>query len=906
MSIRAYLKAWRSRRRGNTTGSGGRTRHRFLSLQARITLGVAVATTGMLGAFSYIASWAIEQSTSTVLRDRQQVAEILAARIAESLSGYRQELEDLAWQLSRTPRSQQTSALREAGEARRFSGLALLTPAGAVAWSHPVSLARDASSVFPALLAASPNRPVVLAPVAGLPGASLVAFVVPIPGEDRVLVGAVDLVHAGSLNFLHSNDGGPLDVELVDGRGMVLVSSDPIEIGRLTEHMPVLARLIGQDRTGIMLHNVPSHPHYVAYTPLPGYPAWGVNVEQPRDIVLSLPHGLQRHMVLLGLVIVTGMSLLLAFLDVRNVTRPLSRLRDAAEKIAGGNLDSMVQVDRKDEVGALARTFETMRTKLKTSREEIAAWNHQLEDRVTDRTRELTAMAAENARLFALAKREERNLASTVDLLSDGLLTVDLHQRVLSLNPAAERLLGWTSEEARGLLCTEFFACSGCLTGHADAPCPIGMALEAGGTAQGVRIQARRRAGEAFPALVTTGLGKDETGHPTHFIVTLSDMTTEEAYERQLQGRIRQLTTLNEIARALSLLPLRTVEETCQEVVQRIAAVIGSGCRFDLDASPSRSTQVTASAPGGHGDSGEAHRSPETGGDPPGVVAEPVILKGHRIGTLWLAPGPAELTGEDPTFKIIASQVAVAVENAELYEEVQNRGALRRQLLQRIVVAQEEERHRIARELHDEVGQGLTALVMQLGAVETALPSGASELREQLAGIRSLTSQTVGEVRRLMLDLRPAVLDDLGLVPAIRWYVESHISPTGIGATVSISGLDEQQRLPRRVELVAFRLTQEAVTNVLRHAKATRITVALERRGEMLEVSIIDDGCGFDTGARRRLGLRSGWGLVGMQERVSLLGGSLTVASEAGRGTRVTATIPVGEDPDGDPNLDRR
>ncbi len=904
MGIYAYLNAWRSRRRGDTTGSGGRTRHRFLSLQARITLGVAVATTGMLAAFGYIATWAIEQSTSTVLRDRQQVAEILAARISESLSGYRQELEDLAWQLSRTPRSQQTSVLREAGEARRFSGLALLTPAGAVAWSHPVSLARDASSVFPALLAASPNRPVVLAPVAGLPGASLVAFVVPIPGEDRVLVGAVDLAHAGSLNFLHGNDGGLVDVELVDGRGMVLVSSDPIEIGRLTEHMPVLARLIGQDRTGIMLHNVPSHPHYVAYTPLPGYPPWGVNVEQPRDIVLSLPHGLQRRMVLLGLVIVTGMSLLLAFLDVRNVTRPLSRLRDAAEKIAGGNLDSMVQVDRKDEVGALARTFETMRSKLKTSREEIAAWNRELEDRVAGRTRELTAMAAENARLFALARREERNLASTVDLLSDGLLTFDLHRRILSLNPAAERLLGWTSEEVRGFMCTELFACPGCLTDHTDAPCPISV-VEAGGTARGVRVQAKRRSGQIFPALLITGVGRDEVGSPTHFIVTLSDMTTEEAYERQLQGRIRQLTTLNEIAQALSLLPLRTVEETAQEVVRRIAAVIGRRCRLDLD-SALGPLQVAAPAPAARDDSGKTRESAKAGEDTPWLVTEPLILKGRRIGTLWLDPGPTELTGEDPTFKIIASQVAVAVENAELYEEVQNRGALRRQLLQRIVVAQEEERHRIARELHDEVGQGLTALVMQLGAAETALPSGASELREQLAGIRSLTSQTVGEVRRLMLDLRPAVLDDLGLVPAIRWYVESHISPTGIGATVSISGLDEQQRLPRRLELVAFRLTQEAVTNVLRHAKATRITVALERRGEMLEVSIIDDGCGFDTGARRRLGLRSGWGLVGMQERVSLLGGSLTVVSEAGRGTRVTATIPVGEDPDGDPNLDRR
>jgi signal transduction histidine kinase len=296
----------------------------------------------------------------------------------------------------------------------------------------------------------------------------------------------------------------------------------------------------------------------------------------------------------------------------------------------------------------------------------------------------------------------------------------------------------------------------------------------------------------------------------------------------------------------------------------------------------------------------EGDKGVAPGGDAERLLSVALILQGRRLGTLWLDSGSTGLSERDPTVhRIIASQVAVALENAELYEDVRDRDTLRRQLLERIVIAQEEERHRIARELHDEIGQALTALVMQLGTVETALPPDATQLRDRMAGIRTLTSQTVAEVRRLMLDLRPAVLDDLGLVPAIRWYADSHLPPAGIEAQVSVSGLDEHRRLPPRLELVAFRLTQEAVTNVLRHAKATRVTITLERRDGELALLISDNGRGFDASGHQRQGRRGGWGLVGMQERVALLGGTLTVTSRPRGGTRVMATIPIQEDSGG-------
>jgi PAS domain S-box-containing protein len=866
-----------------------------MSLQARITLSVAAAVAVILAAFGYSATWAIRESTSTVLRDRLQIAEIVADQVAAALTLDKAALREVAQGLS--PAGGGGWERRHSGGDAHFTGLAVVTVGGNFLWSSPAPWPGPSLQGLVPLfrsLRAVPGADLPL--FVPLPGARRVAALLPV-GDDRVLVGAVDFSRLGLAGFFPRSNGAPLAVELVNGRGLVLASSDSQEVGQQSEHLPVIAPLVRSGHPGIVFHNVPGHPHYVAYAPVPGYPGWAVDVEQSRDLVLALPRGLERRMALLGVVIVAGMSLL-AFWDVRRVVLPLARLRQAAEQIAGGDLDHPVRVERRDEVGHLARTFEAMRVALKASREEIAAWNRELEARVAERTRALQEMAEENARLFAIARREERNLASTVDLLSDGLLTLTLDRRILALNPAAERLLGWRSDEARGLMCTELLACPGCLSDHDGASCLLLAALETDRPVRGVRLRARRRGGETFPVSLTAGLGRDEKDRPTHFIVTISDMTTEETYEQQLRGRIRQLTMLHQVAQALNLLPLQTVEETARAIEQRISSVTGGRCRLEL--APLWDGSV---APGGAGAVAGTLRDLPA----PGPVGEPLVIQGRPVGMLWLDPGPAGFVEGAPSLLgIIASQVAVAVENAKLYEEVRDRDALRRQLLERLVTAQEEERHRIARELHDEVGQALTALVMQVGGIVRSLPPEAAALRERLSRIREMTSQTIEEVRRLMLNLRPAVLDDLGLVPALRWYAETYVRPVGVEPQVVVAGLEEHQRLPAPVELMAFRLTQEALTNVLRHARATRVVIALERRNEVLALSVSDNGCGFDAVQHRRPGPQGGWGLVGMRERAELLGGSLEVVSAPGHGTRVVVTIPLGEVANGHSGPDRR
>jgi signal transduction histidine kinase len=240
----------------------------------------------------------------------------------------------------------------------------------------------------------------------------------------------------------------------------------------------------------------------------------------------------------------------------------------------------------------------------------------------------------------------------------------------------------------------------------------------------------------------------------------------------------------------------------------------------------------------------------------------------------------------------VADQVAVGLVNARLYEELQRREASRGDLLRKLISAQEEERRRVARELHDEAGQALTAVMMSAARAEQALPAEMKEAKARLVEARSRASQALDDVRRLIYDLRPQVLDDLGLVPALRWFVKNRLGAVGLENRLEISGIDG--RLPGQIEVTVFRIVQEALTNIIRHSEATRVIVRLSLKDSLLSGMVEDDGKGFAAdevlSAQRP---QEGWGLRGMEERVHLLGGTLTVQSQPGRGTRIHFRIPL-------------
>ncbi|MBE3575733.1 MAG: sensor histidine kinase [Firmicutes bacterium] len=219
--------------------------------------------------------------------------------------------------------------------------------------------------------------------------------------------------------------------------------------------------------------------------------------------------------------------------------------------------------------------------------------------------------------------------------------------------------------------------------------------------------------------------------------------------------------------------------------------------------------------------------------------------------------------------------------------------AARRQLLDRLVTAQEEERQRIARELHDETGQALSALILGLDLARQSLPDGAQSARQRLENLRSSAEQSLREIHQLIFDLRPSILDDLGLVPAVRWDMKNRLGPAGIQADFHCE-LGEQ-RLPPSVEVACFRIVQEALTNILKYAQATQVRVQLRSDGDALVLEIADNGVGFDPAslvAQRRRGGRC-LGLLGIQERAALLGGKATIDSAPGRGTRLNVLLPL-------------
>ena len=210
-----------------------------------------------------------------------------------------------------------------------------------------------------------------------------------------------------------------------------------------------------------------------------------------------------------------------------------------------------------------------------------------------------------------------------------------------------------------------------------------------------------------------------------------------------------------------------------------------------------------------------------------------------------------------------------------------------RQMSSHVLTAQEEERNRIARELHDDTAQALTSVLVRLRLIERSAED--KQIRSALAELRDLTVETLEGVRRLAIDLRPPMLDDLGLEAALQAHVQDFSSRWPIRATFTSSRMG---RLPPEVELVLYRIVQEALTNVAKHAKASRVEARLTRSGRTLRMLIEDDGCGFDVEATK--GSReSGLGLFGMEERLALIGGTLKVDSAVGRGTRVSAEVPL-------------
>ncbi len=227
-----------------------------------------------------------------------------------------------------------------------------------------------------------------------------------------------------------------------------------------------------------------------------------------------------------------------------------------------------------------------------------------------------------------------------------------------------------------------------------------------------------------------------------------------------------------------------------------------------------------------------------------------------------------------------------------LYQELRRKEEMRGELLKKVIAAQEEERKRIARELHDETSQASAAVLL---AIEASAQNAPADAKERLRRMKAMAGRVLDSIHRLIFDLRPSMLDDLGLVSALRWSAESHLEPLGMDLAFDVLG--PERRLTPEIETALFRIGQEAISNIRRHAEAESVGITVEFGEGLVCLQIEDDGKGFDpdAGVRSPDGAR-GLGLLGMKERAALLDGTLTIDSVPGKGTRVTVKVPVPEE----------
>ena len=292
------------------------------------------------------------------------------------------------------------------------------------------------------------------------------------------------------------------------------------------------------------------------------------------------------------------------------------------------------------------------------------------------------------------------------------------------------------------------------------------------------------------------------------------------------------------------------------------------------------------------------------------IVYLPITIGQKCLGTLIIGTveAPHAFTEEDLNVaRTLTAQIAASLQNAILHDQsIQHARELERQiretveaeerakkLARQLIHLQEDERKRISREMHDETGQLLTAISLDIWNLTQSLEEfDSGEIEESLLSIKTLVDELDEIVGEITLDLRPPMLDDLGLVPTLRWYIDRFIGRTDI--EVVLNACDAEQEVPQEIATALYRITQETLTNVIRHAKATSVLIDLTYKPSAVALSIRDNGIGFDFSGMEDLpsGSRGGMGLVGMRDRLDLLGGELLVETSAREGTLIHVEIP--------------
>jgi len=515
----------------------------------------------------------------------------------------------------------------------------------------------------------------------------------------------------------------------------------------------------------------------------------------------------------------------------------------------------------------------------------------------------------------ALRDSEER-YRELVENANDVVFTADLQGNFTSLNTAGEQFSGYTRHEVCRMN-----------MGHVLTPESFEVAQRQirqkliGVAATTYELEVIARDGHIVTLEVSTRLMSHD-GVPMGIQGIGRDITERKRVDRELRAREQKQAAVARFG--LFALGTSRVADVFEEAVHCVTQTLDVPFSTVLEFLPEDDVLVARAGAGWDGDLSHDHMvgaGPESQAgytlltDQSIVVEDlqsearfsvPQVLVSHgaRSGISVIVHGdgrpfgvltafariPRAFTLDDVNFlQTIANVMATAIERRRLERE---RAQHTTELATRVLQAQEEERKRIARELHDETAQSLSMLLTHLDLVEPHIPDNADQLRQGFVRIEALARRTLDETRTLSHDLRPSILDDAGLVAALQWVGADYEQTYRIAVHVE-GPRDGSDAVGAEVKMALFRIAQEALQNSVKHSGATSATIVLEFAGGMVRLVIADDGKGFDLGRVPAPTREGRLGLYGMHERAELLGGTLTIKTAPGQGTRVEVEIPV-------------
>ncbi|MGQ9545871.1 MAG: GAF domain-containing protein [Dehalococcoidia bacterium] len=522
----------------------------------------------------------------------------------------------------------------------------------------------------------------------------------------------------------------------------------------------------------------------------------------------------------------------------------------------------------------------------------------------------------------------DMNVQDVVDGIEDKLFVIDKEYHVNFANLAMRQTLP-KSGPITGKLCYEIFEGRNNPCSFPLWTCPLARVLQSGEPATTVfrdHALGTKTRPDRYVKIILYPL-KDSWGSINGFAELRKDVTAERELENQILKRHHHLHALNRISSATSgLLNLDAILNIALDTVLEIMGATTGGILLLNEQTQMLSYRVYRGLSAqyvervkmrvGQGVAGKVAQTGEPAvledisKDPQtaypdlvsteglkGFVSVPLKAKDRVVGVMNVAARtPGQFSAEDMyLLNSIGCQLGTAVEQARLYQRLELGRERYQALLQHALTAQEEERKRLARELHDETSQALTSLTLNLQAVITKAETDGvvdPDFIARLQKIQSLAVYTQNEIVKLMKELRPTLLDELGLPAAISRYARDSLEPLGTKVSTEFKGVEK--RLPTEVEVTLFRIAQGIIGNILEHAQAKNAHIRLECNARECTLEIKDDGKGFDiskiTGVDKT---GRGAGLFTMKERARLVGGRCSVKSQPGKGTRIAVRVPL-------------